>query len=55
MNTDVNAFPLSEIQPACDDGHHLADIEVAHDAPPDTAYLQSEAPCSCPGCFPLWD
>ena len=55
MNTDANPVDVPGVESRHDEERYLADRDTTRSASAKTSYLQSEAPCSCPDCFPIWD
>ena len=54
MNTDANAILIPGTQ-FRDEEYRLADRAATRSNLPEASNPQSEFPCSCPDCFPLWD
>ena len=55
MNEDRNALDYVALQPGADQEPHLARREAARPSLSKMLDSQDEAPCSCPGCFSIWD
>ena len=55
MNTDANAVVVSRTQFVRDEEDRLADRPTTRLNLPNGSNPQSETPCSCPSCFPMWD